>query len=394
MVRAQCWNFRKASSETSLASGPFRLNVASIQKRPDGRWRARYRDEAGREYARHFRRKLDGQRWLDEVTASVVTGRYVAPSAGRETLVAWYPSWADRQVWAQGTRESADQALAAVPFGDVPLSKIRRSHVEAWVKESSAKLAPSTVRTRFNYVSMALRGAVRDLEIAVNPADGVKLPRQRRAEQAMEIPTVREVRAALDVAPKEFRALVAVCAFAGLRLGEMAGLRVEDVDFLRRTLRVERQVQGQNVAESRIVPPKAGSERTIAIPKGLADELAKHISNIGTIRDEGYFFGRGSDLLNRNSAAHIWREIRKAAKLPSSYTLHTLRHFYASALISEGCDVVTVQRALGHSAPSITLNTYSHLWPSAEDRTRDAAATLMRSVLEPPADSLRTSAQV
>lgn len=368
--------------------------VASIQKRPDGRWRARYRDEAGKEHARHFRRKIDGQRWLDEVTAAVVTGRYVAPSAGRDTFAAWYPSWADRQVWAQGTRESADQAVAAVPFGDVPLAKIRRSHVEGWVKESSVKLAPSTVRTRFNYVSMALRGAVRDMQIAVNPADGVKLPRQRRAEQAMEIPTVEQVRAALDTAPKEFRALVAVCAFAGLRLGEMAGLRVEDVDFLRRTLRVERQVQGSTVDESRVVPPKAGSERTIAIPKGLADELAAHISEIGTIRDEAYFFGRGSDLLNRNSAAHIWRAIRKAAKLPSSYTLHTLRHFYASALIAEGCDVVTVQRALGHSTPSITLNTYSHLWPSAEDRTRDAAATLMRSVLEAPADSLRTSAQV
>jgi len=368
--------------------------MASIKKRPDGRWRARYRDDAGREHARHFRRKIDGQDWLDDVTASKKTGRYVAPNAGRESFATWYPSWADRQVWAQGTRESADQAVAAVPFGDVPLAKIRRSHVEAWVKESSVKLAPSTVRTRFNYVSMALRGAVRDLEIAVNPADGVKLPRQRRAEQAMEIPTVEQVRAALDVAPKEFRALVAVCAFAGLRLGEMAGLRVEDVDFLRRTLRVERQVQGDNVESTRIVPPKAGSERTIAIPQGLADELAKHISNIGTIRDEGYFFGRGRDLLNRNSAGHVWREIRKAAKLPSNYTLHTLRHFYASALIAEGCDVVTVQRALGHSTPSITLNTYSHLWPSAEDRTRDAAATLMRSVLEPPADSLRTTGDV
>lgn len=368
--------------------------VASIQKRSDGRWRARYRDEAAKEPARHFRRKIDGQRWLDEVTAVVFTGRYVAPSTGRDTFAAWYPSWADRQVWARGTRESADQAVAAVPFGDVPLAKIRRSHVEGWVKESSVKLAPSTVHTRLNYVSMALRGAVRDMQIAVDPADGVKLPRQRRAEQAMEIPTVEEVRAALDAAPKEFRALVVVCAFAGLRLGAMAGLRVEDVDFLRRTLRVERQVQGSTVDESRVVPPKAGSERTIAIPKGLADELAAHISEIGTIRDEGYFFGRGSDLLNRNSAAHIWREIRKSAKLSSSYTLHTLRHFYASALIAEGCDVVTVQRALGHSTPSITLNTYSHLWSSAEDRTRDAAATLMRSVLEVPAYSLRTNAQV
>ena len=48
--------------------------MASIAKRPDGRWRARYRDDTGREHARHFGRKVDAQRWLDEVTASVVTG--------------------------------------------------------------------------------------------------------------------------------------------------------------------------------------------------------------------------------------------------------------------------------------------------------------------------------
>ena len=51
---------------------------------------------------------------------------------------------------------------------------------------------------------------------------------------------------------------------------------------------------------------------------------------------------------------------------------------FASGLIAAGCDVVTVQHALGHSTPTITLNTYSHLWPQAEDRTRAAAASLWR----------------
>lgn len=57
--------------------------MANIQKRPDGRWRARYRDEAGQEHAKHFTRKLDAQRWLDEVTTSVVMGQYVDPRAGK-----------------------------------------------------------------------------------------------------------------------------------------------------------------------------------------------------------------------------------------------------------------------------------------------------------------------
>jgi integrase len=69
--------------------------------------------------------------------------------------------------------------------------------------------------------------------------------------------------------------------------------------------------------------------------------------------------------------------------------LHDLRHFYASGLIAAGCDVVTVQRALGHRSATITLNTYSHLWPSAEDRTRKAAAAMMAETLG-VADSART----
>jgi len=57
--------------------------MASITKRPDGRWRARYRDEAGKEHAKHFDRKVDAQRWVDEVTASIVTGQYVDPEQER-----------------------------------------------------------------------------------------------------------------------------------------------------------------------------------------------------------------------------------------------------------------------------------------------------------------------
>jgi integrase len=66
----------------------------------------------------------------------------------------------------------------------------------------------------------------------------------------------------------------------------------------------------------------------------------------------------------------------------SGIRLHDLRHFYASGLISAGCDVVTVQRALGHAKPTTTLETYSDLWPSAEDKTRKAAAILAGEVLD------------
>src|SRR5260370_3426712 len=72
--------------------------VANIARRPDGRWRARYRDDAGKEHARHFARKVDAQRWLDEVTASRLTGAYVDPKAGRATFASYFADWATRQL--------------------------------------------------------------------------------------------------------------------------------------------------------------------------------------------------------------------------------------------------------------------------------------------------------
>lgn len=76
---------------------------------------------------------------------------------------------------------------------------------------------------------------------------------------------------------------------------------------------------------------------------------------------------------------------------PAHLRLHDLRHYYASGLIASGCDVVQVQTSLGHSNAAIILRVYSHLWPTAEDRTRSAASQLMDAELRGPADSVRTS---
>lgn len=373
--------------------------MASIKKRPNGKRRARYRDEAGKEHARHFERKVDAQRWLDEVTASVITGQYVDPRAGRITFDAWWKVWSKRQVWTTGTRESADQAANSVTFGSVPMKSLRSSHFQQWVKsmsqpgaKRSGGLAASTVRTRWNYVHMAIQGAIQDRIIATDPSVGVTLPRVRRSEAAMTIPSAAQVRAALDASPEQFRAFIALAAFAGLRRGEASGLQVGDIDFLRRTVSVRRQVQGQTRAGIEVVPPKYGSERTVPVPEALTDLLSWHVREVRVHGSERWLFASGSDRLNRNSAGNLWRATRLAAGLPTEYTLHDLRHFYASALIAAGCDVVTVQRALGHQSSQITLGVYAHLWPTAEDRTRSAAADLMHEVLGGSADSVRTGA--
>lgn len=106
--------------------------------------------------------------------------------------------------------------------------------------------------------------------------------------------------------------------------------------------------------------------------------------------DRWLFPGARDSALPAHSAtvSRWWRLVR--AKAGIGHRLHDLRHFYASGLIADNCDVVTVQKALGHSSPSVTLDTYSHLWPDANDRTRKAAEGLLAAALEPTADALRT----
>lgn len=367
--------------------------MASIKQRADGVWRARYRDDAGREHARHFTLKRDAQRWLDEVAAAVVTGQYVDPKAGRVTWGEWTTRWMERQSWAMGTHEAAAVAIQSVPWRDGPIAGVKSSHVQAWVAaESKRGLAASTIKTRLNYVQMSFRAAVADKVIASSPAVGVKAPRGRKAEAAMRILSAEEVNSALDAAG-DFRGFVEVCVFAGLRLGEAAGLQLRDVNFLGRAITVARQVQGATNTTAQVVSPKYESERTVYVPDELVVSLAAHVQRQQvTGHDEQLFVTPLGRLWHRNNAAEEWRRIREATGLPDEVTLHTLRHTFASNLIAQGCDVVTVQRALGHSTPSITLNVYSHLWPSAEDKTRSATASFMTEIRK-SADSLRTGVE-
>ncbi|MDP5226641.1 MULTISPECIES: site-specific integrase [Arthrobacter] len=340
-----------------------------------------WRDDGGKSRESTHALKRDADKALRELTAAkVTTGHYLDDAAGSMAFKAWFERWTGSQVWADNTRTNADQALASVPFQDRPVNKIRTSDVQAWVKELTERLEPSTISTRHGTIKSCFKAAVTDRLIHANPCDGVKLPRVRRKAAAMTIPSPAQVKGALDAAPAWFAGFVSVCAFAGLRLGEAAGLQLADIDFKARTITVARQIQGETVKTLKDVPPKHGSERVIYIPKGLVKLLAKHVEEVGVFGDEKWLFGYGGHVLSRHGAGAEWRKIRDATGL-GEFTLHDLRHYYASGPIAAGCDVVTVQRALGHATPSITLDVYSHLWPSAEDKTRAAAAGLLADVL-------------
>lgn len=360
------------------------------------RWRARYVDEDGQEHAKGFARKVDAQAWLDEVVTAQVTGTYVDPRRGRVTFSSFYAEWSKRQIWESGTKHAMDLAANSVTFGNIGLGDLQSHHLETWVKSmQDRKLAPTTIKTRFANVRAVIRAAVRDKFMSRDVTAKVTLPRVRRASAAMRIPTAEEVgaliRACDDVEPW-FGAFIAVCAFAGLRKGEASALAVKHVNFLAKEIRVEQQVQWTDDGRMEIRSPKYESERVVYAPAGLINFLASYVRAYrpGDDGDRYLFPGARDDGKPAHSATvgRWWRKVCAQAKL--NYRLHDCRHFYASGLIAAGCDVVTVQRALGHSSASITLDVYGHLWPDANDRTRNAAESLVVSALGPTADGLRT----
>jgi integrase len=369
---ADMW-YRPDGTPTKLAE------PGSTKKQPRGegsRWRAYYIDSNGQERTKRFATKPPAQSWLNSQTAALTNGTHVDPKHGKTTLLSFYADFSQHQPWEHSTRLAMQLAVGSTTFGDMPLSELRTSHIQAWVKSMQDKpLEPSTIRTRVTNVRVVIRAAVRDRVLGIDPSEGVKLPRQRKAAAAIRIPTPEEVGRMLDGAAPSFRAFIGLGAFGGLRLGEAAALKVSDIDFLKREIRVERQVQRRNGGLVEIRAPKCGSERTVYAPDGLMAMLSEHIRAFG--RDDLLFPGEGDQPLHRSSVAYRWGTARAGAGV--SFRFHDLRHFYASGLISAGCDVVTVQRALGHANASITLNTYSHLWPNADDRTRNAAAELFDS---------------
>lgn len=83
-------------------------------------------------------------------------------------------------------------------------------------------------------------------------------------------------------------------------------------------------------------------------------------------------------LLRNRFSERVFRRAALASALPPGTTFHDLRHYYASLLIRHGESVKVVQSRLGHASAKETLDTYSHLWPDSEDRTRLAVEAVLR----------------
>lgn len=301
----------------------------------DGRWLARWRDPGGRQRKKSFSRKVDAQRWLDQLRADQHRGQYIDPAAGKAKVADQAARWLDGL--AHLKRSTFERYRVAVEnhvladFGSWTIGDVRHSDVASWVARMSASgLKPGTVRQTHRVLSLIFDSAVKDGRIARNPATGVALPRQIRAEP--QVLTAPEVAHLVDAAGDEGLS-IAVLAFTGLRFGELAGLRVKRVDLLRRRL-----IVAESVTEvgGRLVwsTPKTHQTRSVPFPHSLASSIEQLMERRGP--DDLLFTApEGGVLRLRNWRRRVFDPAVRRLDLVD-VTPHDLRHTAASLAIASG----------------------------------------------------------
>ena len=344
--------------------------MANIARRPDGRWRARYRDRAGKEISQHFRRKIDAQRWLDEVTTAVSTGRYVDPAKSRITVDEWSQKWLNSKTNLKPTSrrdyESQLHAHICPRWGKYALAEIEHEDIVSWLADLTASgLSASRVRALHVALSQMLKLAIRSGRLSRNAAEYAPLPRVHRAEKRYL--SHAEVDALADAAG-EHHAAVLFLAYTGVRYGEMAGLRVSRLNMDRRRASIEEavvEVAGRLVYGT----PKTHQSRTVPVPRFLLEELAQLVA--GKDHDD-HVFARGDGQVLRLSwfRRYVFDPAVAATGL-DGLTPHGLRHTAASLAIASGADVKVVQTMLGHASATMTLDLYGHLYADRLDEVAD-----------------------
>lgn len=363
----------------------------SVAKRPDGRYRARYRDDAGKEHSKHFGRKVDATHWLNEITTSIGSGTYVDPKAAKTTVGEWCARWLEGYaVHRTSTVRQAKTHIAHIEaeFGSRRLSSVKSSDVRAWiVKLQKAGLSESYVYALHARLSQIYTDAIHDDLVAKNPCSRRTSP--KAGEQKPYVATTEQIWALHDAMPEHLRAAMLLGAFVGLRTSEVCGLRVSDIDFMRGI--VSPQVQYPDV------PLKTeASKAPVPIPQSLSALLSAHVQ--AHVMGEHMFRNEWLDQLSPRTLERAFRGAR--AKVVAShgldpeYRFHDGRHYYASLLISSGADVKVVQARLRHKSAKTTLDTYGHLWPDSDDSTRAAINDVITAQVPELADYLRTTGEV
>ncbi len=335
--------------------------MAHVEKRGPRKYRARYRGADGQERSQTFDTERAAKQWLATVTTSQLRGEWVDPSRSRQTVGAWADEWLAGRVHLKPKTVAGYESLLKTQvlptWGSVPLAQLSNADVAGWVaKMRSSGLSPSRVRQAYHLLTSMLDEAVLDRRISANPAASVKLPRLPMTTRRY---LTHDQLAQLASECGEYRTLVLVLGYCGLRWGEAAALRVRSVDLMRRRIDVSEAVTEVN-GRATFGTPKTHARRAVPVPAFLVDELAAQVAG----KDAGAFVfpaPRGGVLRANGFRRRAFDAAAQTIGL-EGLVPHELRHTAASLAISAGASVKSVQSMLGHSSATLTVDRYGHLY--------------------------------
>ena len=319
------------------------------------------------------------------------------------TLGEWLPHWLElyarpsvrhsTYVSYEGyVRKHLVPALGAVPLDKLIPADLQRFYLR---KLQEDRLAPKTISNLHACLHRALQQAVKEQMIPSNPCDAVDLPRKEAAEISV-LTREQQVKLMQESYRHRYDVFIRLALSTGMRIGEIVGLRWDDIDFTNRILFVRSTlnrlptVDGESKTQLFVGTPKTkNGRRSIplfdAIISDLADwrktqeadaQLAQSAyENTGYVVTNEF----GKPIEPRTFRDHYIR-ILKAAGLPH-FTFHALRHTFATRAIEQGMDVKALSKILGHASVGFTLDTYAHL---LDDHKRESMM-LMQELYPQPA---------
>src|SRR4051812_3791440 len=235
------------------------------------RYRVRYRlPDRSQTDKRGFKTKREAEIFLASVEVSQARGDFVSVARSRIPVAEWAEQWLAAQVQLKPSTRNGYESIvrsAIIPrWGSTPLSGLSHAGIQKWLAEVSSRAAPSTTRSYHRVLSIMLKYAVRDGRLSRNPADGVKLPRIVQRKHGYL--THAQVHQLAELSGPDGD-IVLFLAYTGLRWGEMAALRVMDLDMLRRRVNVDQAV---TEVGSQLVygTPKNHSRRSVPFPSFLS----------------------------------------------------------------------------------------------------------------------------
>jgi integrase len=269
-------------------------------------------------------------------------------------------------------------------IGSVKLAELNRPRIERFRDTLLKDMSRPMARKVLTSLKSLIGNASRIGRAAHNPATGVKIGMDKRHKQKLkigvDIPTTAEVIKMMEKAPTaRGRTYVTLAAFSGLRASEVRGLRWCDVHFKDGTIHVAQRADRYNKMGS---TKSSGSQRTLTVIPRVTVALRKWKDEVQPKDDKTLVFAseNGTPLDHTNFDRRVWQPVAEAARLADRYTMHSLRHYYASLLINSpeaggfGLLPKDVQERMGHATIAITLDTYGHLFPKRDDREALKAA--------------------